>query len=69
MKMKVKDHLRINFWLFLAMVALAVYWELSYYIFLFFNNSLVCFDQLIIPGLLCYWRFRAKWLIEEVDVP
>ena len=69
MKMDKKIMGKINLILFFIVIVLACTFEYSKIIFEIFSTFEAALDQLIIPGLFFFYKFKDKWLKEDVDVP
>lgn len=68
MKMKKSELSKVNNWCFAVMILIAVFYDSVYWIFDIISHFQDPFDQLILPGLFFYFRFRDKWLKEDVDI-
>jgi len=70
MKMKKITRRRVNLCLFTLLV-LSVWDPLEISEYLYYYTSVIrsMLDLMIVPGVLLYYRYREKWLLDDVDVP
>ena len=72
MKMSEKQHKKINYILFTVLIICV--WDPNGYCYSEYLYDYSCviramLDIMILPGLFMFYKFREKWLQEEVDVP
>ena len=70
MKMNKKQHQKVNICLFFFLI-LGVVDPLGYSEYIYDYTCVIraMLDLMIIPGVLMFYRYREKWLQDEIDVP
>lgn len=69
MKLSSKTLTSINLVLFSLVVILAIPENFVSSLSEIIQNLAMVFDMIIFPGLFIYFKYRQKWLKEDVDVP
>ena len=68
MKMNQTIKTKVNRYLFVFMLVIAFTWIPLKSVYNFFITFQTPFDLFIVPGVFFYWRYKEKWVKEDVDV-
>lgn len=68
MKLNKQTKMTINVCLYLLIIVLTILYNFSTIPFDVVSNGLASFDQMIIPGALFYFKYKQKWLRDDIDI-